>query len=234
MEKVNSGNGNTGNCNTGSCNTGNHNSGDCNTGNCNAGSCNTGGCNTGSCNTGSCNIGNCNTGGCNIGNHNSGNCNAGDWNIGNHNSGNHNSGDWNAGDWNTGNHNSGNHNSGDWNTGDFSNGCFNTVEQKIHLFNKPSEWTYRDWLDSEAHHLLWQIPSKVLGYVSLKNMTDVEKAAHPEAKTTGGYLKELNNSECAVSWWRSLDQHEKNIIMSIPNFNKAIFKEITGIDVDAD
>ena len=190
---------------------------------------NSGNRNSGYWNSGDWNSGDCNSGDCNSGYWNSGNRNTSDWN-----SGSCNTGSYNTGNCNTGNHNTGNHNTGDWNAGDFSNGCFNTVEQKIHLFNKPSEWTYRDWLDSEAHHLLWQIPSKVLGYVSLKNMTDVEKAAHPEAKTTGGYLKELNNSECAVSWWRSLDQHEKNIIMSIPNFNREIFKEITGIDVDAD
>ena len=135
----------------------------------------------------------------------------------------------NSGDWN-----SGNRNSGDWNKTNFSNGCFNTVEPKIHLFNKPSEWTYRDWLDSEARYLLNQVPGDVLEYIWLENMTDEEKAAHPEAETTGGYLKVLDNSECAVIWWRGLSDRQKNIIKAIPNFDKAIFKGITGIDVDAD
>ena len=161
-------------------------------------------------------------------------CNSGDWNSGDWNSGNRNSGDWNSGDWNSGNRNSGNRNSGDWNNTNFSNGCFNTVEPKIHLFNKPSEWTYRDWLNSDARYLLNQIPGDVLEYIWFENMTDEEKEVHPEAETTGGYLKELDNSECAVIWWRSLDQRKKNVIMAIPNFDKAIFKEITGIDVDAD
>ena len=128
--------------------------------------------------------------------------------------------------------NSGNRNSGDWNKTNFSNGCFNTVEPKIHLFNKPSEWTYRDWLNSEARYLLNQIPGDVLEYIWLDDMTDEEKAAHPEAETTGGYLKVLDNSECAVIWWRGLSNRQKNIIAAIPNFDKAIFKEITGIDVD--
>ena len=176
---------------------------------------------------------------CNSGDWNSGNRNSGDWNSGNRNSGNCNSGDWNSGnrnsgDCNSGNRNSGNCNSGDWNNTNFSNGCFNTVEPKIHLFNKPSEWTYRDWLNSDARYLLNQIPGDVLEYIWFENMTDEEKEVHPEAETTGGYLKELDNSECAVIWWRSLDQRKKNVIMAIPNFDKAIFKEITGIDVDAD
>lgn len=128
--------------------------------------------------------------------------------------------------------NSGNRNSGNRNKTNFSNGCFNTVEPKIYLFNKPSEWTYRDWLNSEARYLLNQIPGDVLEYIWLDDMTDEEKAAHPEAETTGGYLKVLDNSEYAVIWWRGLSDRQKNIIAAIPNFDKAIFKEITGIDVD--
>ena len=145
-----------------------------------------------------------------------------------------NSGNWNSGDRNSGNWNSGNWNSGDWNKANFSNGCFNTFEPKIYLFNKPSEWTYRDWLNSEARYLLNQIPGDVLEYIWLSDMTDKEKAAHPEAETTGGYLKILDNSECAVIWWRGLSDGQKAIITAIPNFDKAIFKEITGIDVDTD
>ena len=185
--------------------------------------------NTGKGCTGLCNSGNRNSGDCNSGNRNSG-----DWNSGDCNSGNRNSGDWNSGDWNSGNRNSGDWNSGDWNKCSFSNGCFNTTSPKIYLFNKPSEWTYDDWLNSEARYLLNQIPGDVLEYIWLSNMTDEEKAAHPEAETTGGYLKVLDNSECAVIWWRGLSDRQKAIITAIPNFDKAIFKEITGIDVDED
>ena len=154
-------------------------------------------------------------------------CNSGNWNSGNRNSGN-----WNSGNRNSGNRNSGNRNSGDWNKCSFSNGCFNTVEPKIYLFNKPSDWTYRDWLNSDARYLLNQIPGDVLEYVWFEDMTDEEKTAHPEAKTTGGYLKQLDNSECGSIWWRGLNDYEKSIIKAIPNFDKEIFKEITGVDVD--
>ena len=135
---------------------------------------------------------------------------------------------------NSGNCNSGDWNSGDWNKCSFSNGCFNTVSPKIYLFNKPSEWTYQDWLNSEARYLLNQIPGDVLEYIYLSDMTDEEKAEHPEAETTGGYLKILDNSECAVIWWRGLSDRQKAVITAIPNFDKEIFKQITGIDVDAD
>ena len=224
LEMVNTGKGCAGLCNSGNCNSGDCNSGNCNSGNWNSGNRNSGNRNSGNRNSGNCNSGNRNSGNCNSGNRNSGNCNSGNCNSGNRNSGDWNSGDWNSGDWN----------SGDWNNTNFSNGCFNTVEPTIHLFNKPSSWTYRDWLNSEARYLMNQIQGDILEWVYLSDMTDEEKAAHPEAETTGGYLKELDNSECAVIWWRSLDQRQKNVIMAIPNFDKAIFKEITGIDVDAD
>ena len=153
---------------------------------------------------------------------NSGNRNSGDWNSGNRNSGDWNSGDCNSGDWN----------SGDWNKCSFSNGCFNTIEPKIHLFNKPSNWTYRDWVNSDARYILNQIPGDVLEYVWFEDMTDEEKTAHPEAEVTSGYLKQLDNSECGSIWWRGLTDREKSIIKAIPNFDKEIFKEITGVDVD--
>ena len=179
------------------------------------------------------------TGRCNSGNRNSGNRNSGDWN-----SGNRNSGDWNSGDWNSGNRNSGNCNSGDWNSGDwnsgdwnktsFSNGCFNTVSPKIYMFNKPTDWTLEHWLNCRARYLLNQIDDCPLEYVWFDSMTDEEKAAHPEAKTTGGYLKERTTADNARKWWAGLSADDRNIIFSLPNFDAAIFKEITGIDVDAE
>ena len=186
---------------------------------------------TGLRNSGDWNSGDWNSGDCNSGNRNSGDWNSGDWNSGDCNSGNRNSGDWNSGDWNSGDCNSGNRNSGDWNKCSFSNGCFNTAVPKIYLFNKLSDWTYKDWCDSHACYILNKMPGN-LEYVSYEDMTDEEKAAHPEAKITGGYLKQLENSERRSIWWKNLNARQKSIIKSIPNFNKEIFKEITGIDVD--
>ena len=148
-------------------------------------------------------------------------------NSGNRNSGNYNSGNYNSGDWN-----SGNYNSGDWNKSSFNNGCFNTIEPTIMMFNKPSEITYLDWANSNARYLLNQIPKDVVEWIWSDDMTDEEKAAHPEYKTTGGYLKVLDESECSQIWWDELDNSQKEIIKSIPNFNESIFEEITGIKVD--
>ncbi len=193
--------------------------------------------NTGKDCTGLNNSGDYNSGDYNSGDRNSGNRNSGDYNSGNCNSGNCNSGDYNSGNYNSGDCNSGNCNSGDYNSGywnkcSFSNGCFNTIEPKIYLFNKPSEWTYKDWIDSDACYLLNQIQGSVLEYVRLENMTDEEKTLHPEAEVTGGYLKKTGDSESAVIWWRGLSKSGKAVITAIPNFDKTIFKELTGIDVD--
>ena len=175
-----------------------------------------------------------NTGKACTGRCNSGDCNSGNRNSGNRNSGNRNSGNRNSGDWNSGNWNSGDCNSGDWNKTSFSNGCFNTVSPKIYMFNKPTDWTLEHWLNCRARYLLNQIDDCPLEYVWFDSMTDEEKAAHPEAKTTDGYLKERTTADNARKWWAGLSADDRNIIFSLPNFDAAIFKEITGIDVDAE
>ena len=196
------------------------------------GRCNTGNGNTGNGNTGNGNTGNGNTGNCNTGNCNTGNCNTGDWNTGDRNTGNGNTGNGNTGNGNTGNGNTGDWNTGDWNKSSFNTGCFNTKEQKIMLFNKPSDMTYREWIDSDARYLLNQIPKDVVKWVYEEDMTDEEKAAHPTYETTGGYLKVLDESECGQLWWGSLSDRRKEIIKAIPNFDAEIFFQCTGVRVD--
>ncbi len=221
--KACSGLGNSGNRNSGDWNSGDWNSGDWNSGDWNSGNRNSGDWNSGDWNSGDWNSGNRNSGNRNSGNRNSGDWNSGDWNSGNRNSGNRNSG----------NRNSGNRNSGDWNKTNFSNGCFNTNEPKIHLFNKPSDWTYRNWRDSDACCILSRMPysGKMLEYVYLRGMTEDEKREHPEAETTGGYLKLIEEKEANQIWWDGLSIYEQGKVCTMPNFDRDIFKEITGIDV---
>ena len=180
-------------------------------------------------NTGKSCTGLCNTGDWNTGNRNTGNRNTGNWNTGNRNTGN-----WNTGNWNTGNRNTGDCNTGDWNKSSFNTGCFNTEESTIMLFNKPSEWTYRDWLNSDARYLLMDIPKDVVEWVYENYMTEDEKKAHPSYKTTGGYLKILDESECAQIWWDGLSEADRNKIKSIPNFDIEIFEQCTGIKIESE
>jgi len=167
------------------------------------------------------------TGRCNTGNRNTGDCNTGDWNTGDCNTGN-----WNTGNRNTGDCNTGNRNTGDWNKSSFNTGCFMTEEQKIMFFNKPSDWTYKDWLRSDARYLLNRIPKNVVEWIYSEDMTDEEKAEHPTHETTGGYLKVLDESDCGQLWWGSLSDRQKNIIKALPNFDPEIFYQCTGINVN--
>ena len=174
-------------------------------------------------NAGKYNTGRGNTGNKNTGNKNTGNWNAGDWNTGN----------WNTGNWNTGNKNTGNKNTGDWNSTDFSTGCFNTKEEKIRLFNKRSKWTYRDWMCSSARDLMCDCPHTKTVWINEKYMTDSEKEENSTWKRTGGYLKTIEvTNEDKQKWWDNLDDEEQEEIKSLPNFDKEIFKEITGIEVN--
>ena len=163
----------------------------------------------------------CNTGNCNTGDWNTGNRNTGDWNTGDRNTGNRNTGDCNTGDWNT----------GDWNAASFSSGCFCTEEPRILMFDEPSDMTYRDWINSRARYLLNTIPKRVVEWIYSSDMTDEEKAQHPEYETTGGYLKVLDESECAQVWWDGLGENDRDFIRSIPNFNAKKFEKCTGIKV---
>lgn len=202
LDLVNMGEGNTGRENTGDCNTGSRNTGDCNAGNRNAGSCNTG-------------------------NRNAGGCNTGNWNTGNRNTG-----DCNTGGCNTGNRNTGYKNTGDWNNCDHSTGCFNTLSETIRLFNKPSNWTYKDWIRSHARMVMLDCPCTSTVWVDSNCMTDLEKEENPTWERTGGYLKTIEvTNEDKQEWWDNRNNVSKEAVKSLPNFDKEIFKEITGIEV---
>ena len=234
---------NEGNDCTGLCNTGNRNTGNRNTGNSNTGNCNTGDWNTGNSNTGNCNTGDCNTGDWNTGNRNTGDCNTGDWNTGNRNTGNCNTGDCNTGNWNTGNRNTGNCNTGnrntgncntgDWNTGNCNTGFFNTNDGVLFAFNKPLKMSRNEFLNNKGLQILnWNYENN--WWIYSQNMTNKEKAAHPEHIATGGYLKTVSFKEACKIMWDKLTDKEKVEVAKIPNFDSKIFEEITGIKVEMD
>ena len=190
-------------------NSGYRNSGDRNSGNCNSGDWNSGDRNSGDWNSGDCNSGYRNSG-----DRNSGNCNSGNRNSGDCNSGNRNSGDWNSGDWNSGNRNS---------------GFFNSTEPNVRMFNKMTEkksseidipgWCYFD----------------LTVWVSHDTATDAEKKEHKkEIETCGGYLKTLEYKEAWKLAWDKASKEEHEKLLKLPNWNNEVFKEITGIDAEAE
>ncbi|EGT4176410.1 hypothetical protein DA423_00720 [Clostridioides difficile] len=166
----------------------------------------------------------------NIGHNNTGYGNTGAYNAGDYNTGDYNVGNGNTGYGNTGNYNIGNCNSGDWNIGDYNSGVFCTDVPKIRMFNKETDLTYEDWMNSKARHILIK-NSNLMEWVYAKNMSEEEKKNNPKYETVGGYLKVFTFEEMCKNMWNSLTDEEKKVIMEIPNFDRDIFKEITGIKV---
>jgi len=222
----NSGNRNSGYCNSGNYNSGDYNSGNRNSGNYNSGDYNSGNRNSGNRNSGDCNSGNCNSGNRNSGDYNSGNRNSGYYNSGNYNSGYYNSGNYNSGYYNSGNYNSGDYNSGNYNSGVYSNGFFNTKQHKIFIFDMPTKMTTSEFKNSTYFDAL---TSEDLILTEWINYTEKEKAKDKAKELIGGYLKKYEYKEACQIWWNKLTKTNKQIIQSIPNFNKDIFFEITGI-----
>lgn len=201
----------------------------------NTGSENSGCCNSGDYNSGGCNSGDNNSGRYNSGSHNSGNVNSGGYNLGYYNSGDYNSGDYNSGyynsgDCNSGRYNSGDCNSGDWNSGDCSSGVFCTVEPKIKIFDMESDMTLSEWRSTKASQILAD-NFTLNTWIYSEDMTDKEKEKNPLHETTGGYLKSFSFKEACANMWNNLTDKEKDIIQSIPNFDKDKFKKITGIEL---
>ena len=135
----------------------------------------------------------------------------------------------NSGDWNSGDCNSGNRNSGDWNKASQTMGCFNTESQKLKFFDQEADMTFDQWQNSDARYLLNQIDFRPADWIWTNEMTDSEKADHPEHETTGGYLKIRDNTDCCTEWWNGMSERNKNIIRNIPNFDADKFLKITGI-----
>ena len=170
-----------------------------------------------------------NSGNRNSGNCNSGDCNSGDWNSGNRNSGDWNSGNCNSGDCNSGNWNSGDRNSGDWNSGNWNSGYFNTDTPLVRVFNKE---TKIDRYDINFPSFLY---FDLIIWVSHDTATDEEKKAHKtEIETRGGFLKTLGYKEAFRLAWDKADKEEHKQLLALPNWNNEIFKEISGIDAEAE
>ena len=142
-------------------------------------------------------------------------CNTGNWNTGN----------WNTGNRNTGNRNTGNWNTGDWNTGDWNTGYCNTDTPPIRIFNKETdkdrdEIVFPDffWFDTTV-------------WVSHDTATDAEKKQHKkEIEVMGGFLKEIDYKEAFKLSYKKASKEDREKLFKLPNFDPAIFKEISGID----
>ena len=170
-----------------------------------------------------------NSGDYNSGDCNSGSSNSGDWNSGDCNSGNCNSGNCNSGSWNSGSRNSGDCNSGSWNSGSWNSGFFNSDEPCVRMFNKMT-----DKKRSEIN-IPYFCYFDLTVWVSHDTATEEEKEEHKnEIETCGGFLKTLEYKEAWLLAWNKASKEEHEKILKLPNWDNEVFKEITGIDAEAE
>ena len=146
-------------------------------------------------------------------------CNDGNWNSGYRNSGDRNSGDWNSGD----------RNSGFFNKCNGNNGVFCTEDPTIKIFDKDTNMTLYEFINSKYNNALRSVKLKLTEWIEY---TEEEMKEDKNKRLIGGYLKEYSYKEACANWWSELTEENKEIIKSIPNFDKEKFYEITGIKID--
>ena len=220
---------NSGSFNSGDRNSGDRNSGSFNSGSFNSGNSNSGDRNSGDRNSGSFNSGSRNSGDSNSGSRNSGDRNSGNWNSGNFNSGNSNSGDSNSGSFNSGDRNSGNWNRGNWNSGNWNSGYFNTDSPHVRIFNKETNIPRNN---IEFPDFLY---FDLTTWVSHDTATAEEKEAHKiDIETCGGFIKTIPYKEAFRIAWDKASKEEHKKLLKLPNWNNEIFREISGIDAEAE
>lgn len=134
---------------------------------------------------------------------------------------------------NTGNCNTGNYNTGDYNTGDCNTGLFNTDEPNARLFNKISNVKMSDIDIGRINYILNFIDKRDVKLIwkYTEDMTAEEKEKYPEYTTTGGALMKIEVKVNVQEEWEKVRQDDKDFIKSLPNFDKDIFYECTGIKV---
>ena len=169
----------------------------------------------------------------NTGNGSTGDKSTGDWSTGNGSTGNGSTGNGSTGNWSTGNRSTGNGSTGNgstgnWSISDYSTGHFSTIDYSgFGAFNKPC--TPKDWEEAIKPNFISLDMTK---WIKREDMTEIEKKDNPKCETTGGYLKVLDYKEAWAESWENATEEDKELLYNLPNFDKEVFKEISGIDIE--
>ena len=139
-----------------------------------------------------------------------------------------NTGLFNSGNCNSGNYNSGDRNSGDFNSCDYSSGLFCTQDPKVKIFDIETDMTMKKVMQTDWYRMLFRNSLRLNEWIYY---TDEEKKADKKKELIGGYLKTYSYKDACKIWWNKYTDKEKAVIMSMPNFDKDKFKQITGIEV---
>jgi hypothetical protein len=108
-------------------------------------------------------------------------------------------------------------------------------ESKGEGYQKNNRMFNVDCTKDEVQKAKSSLPTISLGitkWVEKDDMTAKEKKDVSGWETMGGYLKRYSYEEAWANVWADLSKSDKQKFLDLPHFNKDIFKEITGIDVE--
>jgi len=89
--------------------------------------------------------------------------------------------------------------------------------------------TLEKFRESKVYRLLCDVDTKL--WVQESQMTDEEKKQFPKHTTTGGYLKDIPIKEAFQNAWNNWSDDNKKEFTKLPNFDKKIFFQITGVKI---
>ena len=173
--------------------------------------------------------GNYSTGYYSTGSYSTSNYSTGNYSTGYHSTGNRSTGNYSTGNRSTGHYSTGNRSTGSWSISDYSTGHFSTIDYSgFGAFNKPC--TLNEWKNAKKPNFLY---FDLTEWVTKEKMSDKEKADNPSYKTTGGYLKVYDYKKAFQKAYNKASDEDKALLLKLPNFDAEVFKEISGIDVNA-
>jgi hypothetical protein len=138
----------------------------------------------------------------------------------------------NTGHSNTGDRNTGDRNTGYRNTGYRNTGLFCTETPPFTIFDQPSKWTEKDFLNSCVYSLMRNYVDTKL-WVPESAMTDAEKAVNKGWKAAEGYVKDIPFKEAFQNAWHNFTEANKKEFLNLPNFDPIKFEFITGVKIDS-
>jgi len=97
------------------------------------------------------------------------------------------------------------------------------------MFDKQSEMTLQDFYNSAAYDALVTATFPLTEWIKY---TNEEKANDKAKKLIGGYLKVNTMRYAWAELWKALNDDKRQLVMNLPNFDKDVFKKITGIEVE--
>ena len=92
--------------------------------------------------------------------------------------------------------------------------------------------TVKEWEKHKAVELMYSIDNTI--WIPWSAMTEQERNDNPKYEASDGYTKTIPLKEAWKNAWGNWSDENKKVFTTLPNFDAAIFEEITGIKVNID